>query len=294
MEGTGTNLRLTMNPPVNSEFEAVYQSALSNLPGSTVDQGFIGSRGRFRRRQHPAVGSQRAARRGAAVEPDRRVSTSRQQRAQRRLCRPARHAPDRRHAVLPEGPGHSRARRRCPVPTWRAIRRWSARSRRSPARSRERTRSTTRCRSRCTSVSASGLEYQISYTWAHGMSDSIGYYGDSGQSGAQSAYMQNLYDRRSEWSPQLADVKHNFVASYYLRAARSARARSSARHWAKPRGLRDRRLADGRDILRAHRLPADHQDHGPLGHPGAQRPGPGDRDAATIRTSSDRAITGWM
>jgi hypothetical protein len=47
MEGTGTNLRLTMNPPVNSEFEAVYQSALSNLPGSTVDQGFVGSRGAF-------------------------------------------------------------------------------------------------------------------------------------------------------------------------------------------------------------------------------------------------------
>jgi hypothetical protein len=47
MEGTGTNLRLTMNPPINSEFEAVYQSALSNLPGSTADQGFIGSRGAF-------------------------------------------------------------------------------------------------------------------------------------------------------------------------------------------------------------------------------------------------------
>src|ERR1051326_3230132 len=47
------------------------------------------------------------------------------------------------------------------------------------------------------------------------MSDSIGYYGDGGQAGAQSAYMQNLYDRRSEWSPQLADIRHSFVASYY-------------------------------------------------------------------------------
>jgi hypothetical protein len=27
--------------------------------------------------------------------------------------------------------------------------------------------------------------------------------------------MQNLYDRRAEWGPQLADAKHNFVASYF-------------------------------------------------------------------------------
>jgi hypothetical protein len=62
---------------------------------------------------------------------------------------------------------------------------------------------------------SAGLEYQISYIWAHGMSDSIGYYGESGQSWSQSAYMQNLSDQRSEWSPQLADVEHNFVASYF-------------------------------------------------------------------------------
>jgi hypothetical protein len=62
---------------------------------------------------------------------------------------------------------------------------------------------------------SAGIEYQISYTWSHAMSDSIGYYGDGGQSGSQSAYMQNLYDRRAEWGPQLSDAKHNFVASYF-------------------------------------------------------------------------------
>jgi hypothetical protein len=61
----------------------------------------------------------------------------------------------------------------------------------------------------------SGLEYQIAYTWAHGMSDSIGYYSDSGQAGPQSAYMQNLYDRKDEWSPTYFDVKQSFVAGYY-------------------------------------------------------------------------------
>jgi hypothetical protein len=59
-----------------------------------------------------------------------------------------------------------------------------------------------------------GLEYQLSYTWSKGMSDSIGYYGEGGQAGGQSAYMQNLYDRRSEWGPTYFDVQHNFTSSF--------------------------------------------------------------------------------
>src|SRR5260370_10941016 len=62
---------------------------------------------------------------------------------------------------------------------------------------------------------SSGIEYQVSYTWSRGMSDSIGYYGDGGQSGSQSAYMQHLYDRRAEWSPTYFDAKHNFGLSYF-------------------------------------------------------------------------------
>src|SRR5262249_9589209 len=46
-----------------------------------------------------------------------------------------------------------------------------------------------------------GLEYQVAYTWSHGMSDAIGYYGQGGQAGSQSAYWQNVYDQRSEWGP---------------------------------------------------------------------------------------------
>jgi hypothetical protein len=61
---------------------------------------------------------------------------------------------------------------------------------------------------------SAGLEYQVSYTFSKGMSDSIGYYGDGGQAGSQSSYWQNLYDRRAEWGPTYFDVTHNFVASY--------------------------------------------------------------------------------
>ena len=38
-----------------------------------------------------------------------------------------------------------------------------------------------------------GLEYQFAFTYSHGMSDSIGYYGQGGQAGSQSAYWQYLY-----------------------------------------------------------------------------------------------------
>jgi len=58
-----------------------------------------------------------------------------------------------------------------------------------------------------------GIEYNVAYTWQKGMSDSIGYYGEGGQAGGQSAYMQNLYDRRSEWGPTYFNVQQNLVGS---------------------------------------------------------------------------------
>ncbi|MBI3695583.1 MAG: TonB-dependent receptor [Acidobacteria bacterium] len=61
---------------------------------------------------------------------------------------------------------------------------------------------------------SAGLEYNVSYTWSHGMSDAIGYYGEGGQAASQSAYWQYLYDRRAEWGPTYFDSKHMFVGSY--------------------------------------------------------------------------------
>jgi hypothetical protein len=58
-----------------------------------------------------------------------------------------------------------------------------------------------------------GVEYQVAYTWQKGMSDSIGYYGEGGQAGSQSAYWQNLYNQRSEWAPTYFNVKQNLVGS---------------------------------------------------------------------------------
>jgi Carboxypeptidase regulatory-like domain/TonB dependent receptor len=55
-----------------------------------------------------------------------------------------------------------------------------------------------------------GLEFQTNYTWSKCMSDAIGYYGAGGQSGSQSAYFQNEYNAAAEWGPCFYDVKHVF------------------------------------------------------------------------------------
>ncbi|HUK18539.1 MAG TPA: TonB-dependent receptor [Bryobacteraceae bacterium] len=59
-----------------------------------------------------------------------------------------------------------------------------------------------------------GLTYQLAFTYSRGMSDSIGYYGQGAQAGSQSAYWQNLFNQQSEFSPTYFDEKFNFVPSF--------------------------------------------------------------------------------
>lgn len=56
-----------------------------------------------------------------------------------------------------------------------------------------------------------GLEYLLSYTWSKTMTDNLGYYGSGGVS-AQSAYSGNQYDRHGyNYGPAFFDATHNFV-----------------------------------------------------------------------------------
>jgi hypothetical protein len=60
-----------------------------------------------------------------------------------------------------------------------------------------------------------GLQYQVAYTYAKCMSNNTGYYGTwSGQraSSTASPYWQNIYDPQSEWAPCYYDEKHNLTA----------------------------------------------------------------------------------
>ncbi len=56
---------------------------------------------------------------------------------------------------------------------------------------------------------ASGLEYSVAYTYSKCMTDSSGYYGSwGGQTTPTSPYWQNLYDKKAEWGPCYYDATH--------------------------------------------------------------------------------------
>ena len=59
-----------------------------------------------------------------------------------------------------------------------------------------------------------GLEYQVAYTYSRCRTDNSGYYGTWGstQAGPASPYYQNLYDPRADWAPCYMDVSNVLTA----------------------------------------------------------------------------------
>lgn len=58
-----------------------------------------------------------------------------------------------------------------------------------------------------------GLQFTAWYTWSKCMTNSIGYYGQSGQADNASAYFQNIYNMAAEWGECGYDAANNFVAN---------------------------------------------------------------------------------
>jgi hypothetical protein len=55
-----------------------------------------------------------------------------------------------------------------------------------------------------------GLEFQVNYTWSHCLTDSIGYYGGYGQGGGNYYYWQNTYDAHSYYGNCYYDIPQGF------------------------------------------------------------------------------------
>jgi hypothetical protein len=62
---------------------------------------------------------------------------------------------------------------------------------------------------------AQGLQYQVAYTLSKCMSDSTGYYGAWNNALSASAYWQNVYDQKSEYAPCYYDATH-VVSAYAI------------------------------------------------------------------------------
>jgi len=61
---------------------------------------------------------------------------------------------------------------------------------------------------------SAGVEFLASYTLSRSLTDNLGYYGSQGVS-AEGAYWQNAYDRHGDYGPAFFDALHNFSLGGY-------------------------------------------------------------------------------
>jgi hypothetical protein len=214
MEGTGTNLRLPLNPPFNVEFESIYESGPI---GQTTEQGFTVVSAR-----DPFVGSNIRL-----WDPFVRPANVQQWSFIIEQQLPA-------LTVLSVGyVGQHGTHLVVPMPYFQRRLLPDGTTQPSPylagnpllSRIAQISGTESNGNQRYDSLQvqvrkrySAGLEYQLSYTFSKGMSDAIGYYGEGGQAASQSAYWQYLYDRKAEWGPTYFDAKHmlTFVHTYAL------------------------------------------------------------------------------
>jgi hypothetical protein len=224
LEGTGTNLRLTINPPFSSEHDAQYTTGQTyNYPGSTLDQGYTPVNGTGTCTAAGALASSAACFSNATLrvwDPNFRPAQSIQWNfsIQRQLgnsmtVQAAYVGQKNTHLVVPQA-------------YFQKVLNPDGTTSPSPYLSGNPTLVSEIGQISGTEASgnqsynslqvvfqkrlARGLEFQANYTWSKCMSDAIGYYGAGGQSGSQSAYFQNEYNAASEWGPCFYDVEHIF------------------------------------------------------------------------------------
>ncbi len=215
MEGTGTNLRLTLNPPFNTEYIALYtgQTAI----GGTIDQGLTVLKakdpyaGATIRLWDPNVRPANVQQWSLILEHElwknMVLSTGYVGQHGTHLVVPM---PYFQRQLMPDGTTK-------PSPYLSGNPQLASISQISGTESNGNQRYDglqVNARQRF----SKGLEFQLSYTYSHGMSDAIGYYGEGGQAASQSAYFENLYNRKAEWGPTYFDAKSmlSFVYTYQL------------------------------------------------------------------------------
>jgi hypothetical protein len=213
LEGTGTNLRLTINPPFAVEHDANYAS--QTLPGSTLDEGFLPLtanpgdpfKGATLRVWDPNVRPAVSNQWNFTVQHQFGGSTTLQagyvgQRTTHLMVP----MPYLQKQLLPGG-GTANSVYLSGNPTLQTDIGQISGTASNGNQSYNGLQVTLQKRL------SNGLQGQVAYTYSKCLTDSSGYYGSwGGQTTPTSPYWQNLYDKKAEWGPCYYDVTHILTA----------------------------------------------------------------------------------
>ncbi len=231
MEGTGTNLRLTLNPPFTpAEINQIYNN--SALPGTNTTDGIAGSAsaascdapayacydGAFLRVWDPNVQPAIADEWNVTVQHQFGGNTTLQvgyvgQRGTH-LMVPFDYA---QRVLLPNS---SCATPPCTAPSPYFAANPDLYAALGPSATVSGTKSNGTMRYNALQAVVQkqmthGLQYQVAYTFSKCMSDSTGYYGAWNNALSASAYWQNVYDQKSEYAPCYYDAS-NVISAYAI------------------------------------------------------------------------------
>ena len=217
LEGTGTNLRLPINPPNAVEHDNQYTTAQYNLlPGSTLDQGFLPFNANGGDQFHnvtlrvwdpnirPAVSNQWNFTIQQQLDPSLTLSASYVGQRTTHLMVPM---PYFQRVLNPDG-SVSPTRYLAGNPALLAdIGQISGTATIGD-------QSYNALQVLLQQRFSSGLQASLAYTYSKCMTNNQGYYGQGGQAGQSNWYYQNIYDAAAEWGPCDYDATHNFVGNF--------------------------------------------------------------------------------
>ena len=213
LEGTGTNLRLTMNPPIRQPNFSVTYPTSQALPSTTTDQGLIAPpasnpfEGAELRLWDPNVRPAAAQQWNFSIQQQLAKNTTLQAsyvgQHNTGLMQPMLYSEGILNANGTVSPGPYIAGN----PTLKNEAGVIAGT--SPAGSQEYNALQATLQQRY----SNGLSFQVAYTYSKCMTNNGGYYGSWGQTQAWfgPTYWQNVYNSRAEWGPCFYDTTHNLT-----------------------------------------------------------------------------------
>ncbi len=224
LEGSGTNLRLTLNPPFSTERDVQYAApnagaAGTLLPGSTLDQGYttisapsnpyLGANVKiWDPNIRPAVSNQWNFSIQQQFDPATTLQVGYVGQKNTHLVVAQ---PYKQGLLLPNGTVQPSAYLSGNPAVYNSIGQISGTETNG-------NQSYNALQATLSRRLLGGLQANVAYTYSKCMTDSTGFYGAGDQTHTASPYIQNLYNRQAEWGPCGWDVTHiiSAYASYDL------------------------------------------------------------------------------